>query len=152
YAGQLNQVFMNILSNAIDALEQQENEDSSLNSSESREFCPCLMPQIAIRTAVVSLPSRAETRLQEEQHCSRFVEIRIADNGPGIPEAAQDRLFDPFFTTKPVGKGTGLGLSISYNIVTEKHNGRFSFVSQRGRGTEFAIAIPLEQSTLVETR
>jgi signal transduction histidine kinase len=76
---------------------------------------------------------------------SNYIEIRIADNGPGMPEAVRKRLFDPFFTTKPVGKGTGMGLSISYQIVTEKHRGSLVCNSKPGCGAEFIIQIPLRQ-------
>ncbi|MBD2385943.1 PAS domain S-box protein [Cylindrospermum sp. FACHB-282] len=120
YAGQLNQVFMNIIANAIDALEEA--------VAGGKKFTPW----IKIRTQVV------------EQN-QNYVVISIADNGAGIPDAAKQRLFDPFFTTKPVGKGTGMGLSISYQIVTEKHGGSLNCVSELGQGTEFAIAIPLVQ-------
>ncbi|MEM9543411.1 MAG: PAS domain S-box protein [Cyanobacteria bacterium P01_E01_bin.42] len=121
YAGQLNQVFMNILSNAIDALEERDTD----RSYEDIEAQPST---ISIRTQIVS-----ESDLQ----------IRIADNGSGIPEHIQSRLFDPFFTTKEIGKGTGLGLSISYQIVTEKHGGTLECISAPGQGTEFLINIPL---------
>ncbi|MCT7954989.1 ATP-binding protein [Laspinema sp. D3] len=80
-----------------------------------------------------------------------FVMIRIRDNGYGIPEDLQKQLFDPFFTTKPVGKGTGLGLSISYQIVVEKHGGQLLCFSEPGKGTEFAIIIPLKQPLEVQS-
>ncbi|HEY9880669.1 MAG TPA: ATP-binding protein, partial [Leptolyngbyaceae cyanobacterium] len=114
YAGQLNQVFMNILSNAIDALD------------EAWEKQPNLKPQIVIETKV--------TR-------SNLV-VRIADNGPGISADTQARLFDPFFTTKPIGQGTGMGLSISYQIITERHGGTLTCESGPGEGTVFTITIP----------
>ncbi len=130
YAGQLNQVFMNILSNAIDALE----EDSGGRVQDaSPEDSPESSPQIRIRTEVIN---------------SDWVGIRIADNGPGMTESVRQKLFDPFFTTKPVGKGTGLGLSISYKIVVEKHGGRLNCVSVPGQGTEFIIEIPIRQAAL----
>lgn len=121
YAGQLNQVLMNLLANAIDALEE---------SNRGRSFCDIAAHSntIWIRTA------------QTEQN---RVQITIADNGPGIPESVQSRLFDPFFTTKPVGKGTGLGLSISYQVVTEKHGGKLWSYSTPGKGTQFVIEIPI---------
>jgi signal transduction histidine kinase len=72
--------------------------------------------------------------------------VRIRDNGSGIPSPIKDKIFDPFFTTKPVGQGTGLGLSICYQIV-EKHGGKISVNSQIGEGTEFAIALPLKQTS-----
>jgi two-component system, NtrC family, sensor kinase len=115
FAGQLNQVFMNVLANAIDALE------------EAFENGLCPEPTIRISSAQVN-----ET-----------VVIHIADNGTGIPEAIQSRLFDPFFTTKQVGKGTGMGLSISYQIITEKHGGSLRCISSPGQGAEFVIAIPI---------
>lgn len=116
YPGQLNQVLMNILSNAIDALEERATTDLTFK------------PQIVIRT---------------EQTALSQILIRIADNGPGIPLDAQKRLFDPFYTTKPVGKGTGLGLSMSYSIIVEKHQGQLTCHSQVGQGTEFMITLPL---------
>jgi two-component system, NtrC family, sensor kinase len=117
YPGQLNQVFMNILTNAIDALEELKIKLGIINQ-----------PQIIIRTEIFD---------------KNFVVIRIIDNAGGIPEEVRSRLFDPFFTTKPVGKGTGLGLSISYQIVVEKHGGILKCKSQEGQGTEFWIQIPI---------
>ncbi|MBE9209607.1 GAF domain-containing protein [Nostoc sp. LEGE 06077] len=122
YAGQLNQVFMNVLSNAIDALEYQP--ESATHQH-----------QITIRTIVGEMNKNIPS-----------VVIYINDNGVGIPDAVKNRVFDPFFTTKPVGKGTGLGLSISYQIVVEKHGGSFKCNSQPGQGTEFRIEVPIEQS------
>ncbi|MEH1816419.1 MAG: GAF domain-containing protein [Nostoc sp.] len=123
YAGPLNQVFMNVLSNAIDALEDYTQSQSKSHSS-----------QITILTALGELEGNIKS-----------VVIRIRDNGPGIPEAMKARICDPFFTTKPVGKGTGLGLSISYQIIVEKHGGVFRCDSQPGLGTEFWIEIPIKQ-------
>lgn len=120
YAGQLNQVFMNILSNAIDALD-----DAVADNPE-------LQPAIAIQTEIFN----------------QCVQIRIRDNGTGIPEHIRDRLFDPFFTTKPIGKGTGMGLSISYQIITEKHGGTLECIATEGHGTEFIISIPLSQDVV----
>lgn len=119
YAGQLNQVFMNLLSNAIDALEE-------WTLSKSREERQAHLPKITITTDFNN----------DDQ-----IVIKITDNGPGIPVDIQSRLFDPFFTTKPVGKGTGLGLSISYQIVVEKHGGTMTCSSKPGHGTEFCIMI-----------
>lgn len=121
YAGQLNQVFMNIISNAIDALK----EVRLCGHANKRDAC---------------------ITIQTQQTDTGHVNIHITDNGSGIPETIRDRLFDPFFTTKPIGKGTGMGLSISYQIVTEKHGGRLTCQSQVGEGTTFTIAIPSKQS------
>ncbi|MFB2772207.1 ATP-binding protein [Pelatocladus sp. BLCC-F211] len=122
YPGQLNQVFMNLLANAIDALEE---------SNQGRTFA-----EIASNPNIIHI-STIKTDKQ--------VIISIADNGFGIPEAIRSNLFDPFFTTKPVGKGTGLGLSISYKIVTEKHHGRLFCDTTLGQGTKFVIEIPIRQ-------
>ena len=118
YPAQLNQVFMNLLSNAIDALE-----DSAANSGKAI--------QIRITTEVSG----------ENQ-----VSVRIADNGSGISREVQSKIFDPFFTTKPIGSGTGLGLSISYQIVKESHGGELRCHSELGQGTEFAIELPISQN------
>jgi two-component system NtrC family sensor kinase len=122
YSGQLNQAFMNILTNAIDALDtyNQQRTKDELQSNPSR---------INIRTTLIA---------------DNWITIYIADNGPGIAEQDRVRLFDPFFTTKPVGKGTGLGLSISYQIV-EKHSGKLRCESALGQGAEFMIEIPIRQ-------
>ncbi|MEM1170738.1 MAG: ATP-binding protein [Cyanobacteria bacterium P01_H01_bin.35] len=111
YPAQLNQVFMNIIANAIDAMLESDTQQK----------------QIVIQTEKV-----AEDKVM----------VKIRDNGPGIPPAVKDKIFNPFFTTKPVGKGTGLGLSISYQII-EKHGGKIEVISQPGKGTEFAIALPV---------
>ena len=118
YAGQLNQVFMNIISNAIDALE--ENNIKLANQVNSR---------ITISTSTLH---------------NEWVLISIADNGTGIPQHIQQQIFNPFFTTKPVGKGTGMGMSISYQIITEKHGGKLECHSTPGEGTEFIIQIPIK--------
>jgi PAS domain S-box-containing protein len=149
YPGELNQVFMNILNNAIDALEARMKKDSSLT------------PTIRISTEVLRVGEEtgevgislddlsASSRLPLRAYsCSQSaipfkVIMRIADNGCGISPNIQQRLFDPFFTTKPVGQGTGLGLSISHAIVVKKHNGKLSCKSQLGQGTEFTIELPL---------
>jgi len=111
YAAQLNQVFMNIIANAIDAMVESDIQPK----------------QIVIQT---------------EKVANDKVMVKIRDNGPGIPPEVKDKIFDPFFTTKQVGKGTGLGLSISYQII-EKHGGKIEVISQPGKGTEFAIALPV---------
>ncbi|MDZ8051884.1 MAG: response regulator [Aulosira sp. ZfuVER01] len=120
FPGPLNQVFMNLLANAIDAIEEFINSDFSLGEYQG---------QIKIRTDI------------KEQ--SSGVIIQIADNGIGMTEEVKQRLSEPMFTTKPVGKGTGLGLSISRQIIEEKHGGSICFVSELRKGTEFWIEIPI---------
>ncbi|MGB3508926.1 MAG: ATP-binding protein [Microcoleaceae cyanobacterium] len=126
YCGQINQVFMNILSNAIDALNEKSQEKNI-------QEIPANLPQIKIQTELLN---------------SDWVTIRIADNGTGISEQVKSKLFEPFFTTKEVGKGTGLGLSISHNIITEKHDGKLFCHSELGQGTEFVIQIPIHLKTV----
>lgn len=126
YAGQLNQVFMNILSNAIDALE-------SSNRNDLHDIT--WTPTITICTEVI----------QPENDATPAVCIHIADNGSGIPPQVQAHVFDPFFTTKSVGKGTGLGLSISYQVIVERHSGKLECRSREGQGTEFYIEIPVQE-------
>ena len=130
YASLLNQVFMNILSNAIDALVLKIQESNQAFST-SEQTQPCLEIRTALRDEITTLPK---------------IVISIIDNGPGIPNALLPHIFDPFFTTKPVGQGTGLGLSISYQIIVEKHKGSLKCLSHWGLGTEFKIEIPLRQS------
>ncbi|MCC5620410.1 response regulator [Nostoc sp. CHAB 5715] len=155
YTSELNQVFMHLLNNAIDAIEggvgngewgvgNQFLEEGVRNgewgvrkqSSTPYSLLPFgyahgkPTPQIRIHTEVTDL---------------NMVKIAIADNGPGIEESLRSRLFDPFFTTKPVGKGSGLGLSISYQIIVQKHRGNITCTSSVGQGAEFAIEIPIEQ-------
>ncbi|MBF2065230.1 MAG: HAMP domain-containing histidine kinase [Calothrix sp. C42_A2020_038] len=125
YPGQLNQVFMNILANAIDALEE-------INQKQTSQKTKNHSNRITISTDVVDL---------------NYVEIKIANNGIDIPKNIQKRIFDPFFTTKPVGKGTGMGMSISYQIITEKHGGKLKFTSSLGTETEFIIQIPIQQKS-----
>ncbi len=119
YAGQLNQVFMNILNNAIDAL-LEENQKQTI-------------PTIKISTGITD---------------DQSISIWIADNGPGITADITQQIFDPFFTTKPVGVGTGMGLAISYQVVVERHQGILECRSQPGEGTEFLIQIPLNQKPI----
>ena len=120
FASQLNQVFMNLINNALDALEE---------------------------AAIKEQLTQPEIRITTEVSDSNHVLIRIADNGPGISSENQAKLFDAFFTTKPIGKGTGLGLSISYQIIVEKHKGRLACQSSLGQGTEFLIEIPIRLGT-----
>ncbi|EDX87466.1 ATPase, histidine kinase-, DNA gyrase B-, and HSP90-like domain protein [Synechococcus sp. PCC 7335] len=131
YAGPLNQVFMNILANALDALEDslaQQLEDEAKVSTTTISTDP----KILIKTKVLD--------------AGKQVEIRIADNGLGMPPKIKEKIFDPMFTTKTVGKGTGLGLSISYQIVVEKHQGSLHCDSTPGKGTEFVIILPVRAS------
>jgi PAS domain S-box-containing protein len=121
YAGQLNQVFLNILGNAIDALEESVVKSKTTNNN----------PEIRICT---------------EMPDAQQIVIRIADNGLGVSEQVRPRLFDPFYTTKAVGKGTGMGLFICYQIITERHGGSLSCISFPKKGAEFVIKIPLRQS------
>ncbi len=126
YPGQLNQVFMNILANAIDALHEQIGHRGwAIENTKKDIFKPF---QIRIRTQVID---------------NKWVSIAIADNGSGMKEEVLSKLFDPFFTTKEVGKGTGLGLSISHQIVVEKHGGQLTCNSAPGKGTEFLIVLPI---------
>ena len=149
YAGQLNQVFMNIIGNAIDALEEAM-ETGQWAEGELAPIPYCPSPTLRICTDVKyeqDALMQADSAVSDDssRHPSHIV-IRIADNGPGIPIDVHERLFDPFFTTKEPGKGTGLGLSISYQIVVEKHGGRLKCNSAPGQGTEFAIEIPVSKS------
>ncbi|OUL17379.1 PAS domain-containing sensor histidine kinase [Nostoc sp. RF31YmG] len=138
YAGQLNQVFMNILVNAIDALEEHDQKRSPQEIIENPS-------QITICTEFRE--GEKEIQSGEESYTpnsASSIVIRIIDNGPGITEVVCNRLFDPFFTTKSIGKGTGLGLSISYQIIVERHQGQLECYSTPGH-TEFAIMIPQQQ-------
>ncbi|MEQ9666856.1 sensor histidine kinase [Coleofasciculus sp. G2-EDA-02] len=123
-SGQLSQVFMNLISNAIDAL----NEKAEKAGHRSGSW----QPQIEINTRLVQQDKRD------------WVLVQISDNGTGIAPNIQQRIFETFFTTKPVGKGTGLGLAITHQIVTEKHEGKLFMHSQLGKGTTFEILLPLE--------
>lgn len=116
YASQLNQVFMNLISNALDSVSDLENKESS----------------ILIKTDVFAGKK------------GEMVRIAIADNGPGIPENIKNKIFDPFFTTKPVGKGTGLGLAIAYQIIVEVHGGAIYLNTSPQQGAEFVLEIPIK--------
>jgi signal transduction histidine kinase len=115
YPSQLNQVFMNLLSNAVDALKQSDRPQKN----------------ITITTGVFLANG------------VKFLKVAIADNGPGIPDSVKDQIFNPFFTTKPVGKGTGLGLAISYKIVVDGHGGSIKVAENCGGGTQFFVEIPI---------
>ncbi|MGK7891164.1 MAG: ATP-binding protein [Leptolyngbyaceae cyanobacterium] len=147
YPGQLNQVFMNILNNAIDALEQSSShpqypispDNPSSSYSESHNF--------GDHDHRLSHPCEQYIRIQTQVIDQDSILVQIIDNGPGMVERVRERLFDPFFTTKPVGKGTGLGLSISYQIIVERHQGKLWCESSLGEGTTFNIQIPIVQSS-----
>ena len=122
YAGQLNQVFMNVIGNAIDAIEQRF-KGQSFEEIEANPGRICICTKVSDRDTAI---------------------IEIFDNGSGMPEAVKTQIFNPFFTTKEVGKGTGLGMSISYQIVVEQHKGKLDCVSKVGQGTTFIIEIPIK--------
>jgi len=126
YSGQLSQVFLNLLVNALDALT-----DQAVDRETDNQYLDEWQPQIEITTKVI------------ETEDGKWAAISIADNGPGIPLENQQQIFDTFFTTKPVGKGSGMGLAICDQIVTEKHGGKLKLRSQPGQKTEFEILLPL---------
>jgi signal transduction histidine kinase len=127
HVGQINQVFMNIIANAIDAIEE-----SNAKRLDRDEPLP--------ESAVTICTARSGTD---------WVEIIIADNGTGMPEKIKQHIFNPFFTTKPVGKGTGMGMAISYKIITENHAGKLECQSILGEGTAFSIQLPVTISQRV---
>lgn len=127
YPGQLNQVFMNILSNALDALEEQEKDAELQQNFEN-------LSEITITTEPIGMVDQKP----------EAIAIHISDNGTGMPEETRRKLFEPFFTTKDVGKGTGLGLSISHSIITDKHGGKLTCESEPGKGAKFTIQIPVQ--------
>ncbi len=168
YPGQLNQVFMNILVNAIDALEEsmvngqgsmvngQESmvngQESMVNGQGSMVNSPELL-NMDYGTPVHStgdwlLLTKPQITIRTEVLDNQWVVIRIADNGPGMNPDVIRRIYDPFFTTKEIGKGTGLGMAISYQIIVNRHRGILKCRSQPGEGTEFWIQIPVNCSVV----
>jgi signal transduction histidine kinase len=113
--GEFNQVILNIIVNAAHAI--------------AERYPPTGNPMGVIRVAT--------------RHTTDWAEIRIEDNGCGMPPEVQARIFDPFFTTKPVGKGTGQGLSIAHNVIVVKHRGTLNVASEPSVGTSFIIRVPL---------
>jgi len=138
YAGLLNQVFMNIISNAIDALEMETKElkNRRKEAMENEDYA---------QSSIIFTPNESHSYIQISTEIvgSETALISIKDNGSGIPQELISQVFNPFFTTKPVGQGTGLGLSISYQIIVEKHKGSIRCISQPGQGSEFLIEIPV---------
>ncbi|NJL61219.1 MAG: PAS domain S-box protein [Methylacidiphilales bacterium] len=120
FSGQINQVFMNLLANAIDALDE---------SNAGKTYL-----EIEKKPNIIKITTSAANNL---------FTLRIADNGPGMAEEVRQKLFEAFFTTKPESQGTGLGLSISYQIITEAHAGKLECISSPGNGAEFVIQIPI---------
>ncbi|MBD2012661.1 PAS domain S-box protein [Microcoleus sp. FACHB-53] len=139
YAGQMNQVFMNILGNAIDALEELNDERWQVESYKFEGTQKSKVESLNNNVQPTTPCIRIDTQLKDDN----TVLIRIADNGPGMTAQVQQQIFDPFFTTKSVGQGTGLGLSISYQIIVDKHGGQLKCVSTPGEGTEFWIELPV---------
>jgi signal transduction histidine kinase len=129
YAGQLNQVFMNLLGNAIDALEE---------SNQGRNF-----EEIKAHPNCISI----KTELSND---AQFAIISVKDNGIGMTDEVKQKIFDHLFTTKAVGKGTGLGLAISHAIVVDKHSGTLKVNSSLGNGAEFMITIAVKAKPKVE--
>ncbi|HBE59021.1 MAG TPA: hybrid sensor histidine kinase/response regulator [Cyanobacteria bacterium UBA11366] len=153
-AGQINQVFMNILVNAIDALEDKIKksgmDNKNIEERRSLSVASCVLLQerdseLKNQTCDLDLCPIPTIKIKTDVVDNNRITISISDNGLGMTEDVQRRLFDAFFTTKPVGSGTGLGLTISYQIIVEKHQGKLSFNSEFGRGSEFIIEIPISQ-------
>lgn len=164
YGGKINQVFMNILANAIDALEECSKFQPVPSRSGGSSPDSIGFSESTLDSPLPSLPTDRPAHWPQSPSATRpsiwiytrlinpdWIEVRILDNGDGIRESVRSRLFDPFFTTKPAGKGTGLGLAISYQIVTEHHQGQITCHSIVGIGTEFVVQIPVRQRSLQTT-
>ncbi|MCT7987263.1 GAF domain-containing sensor histidine kinase [Laspinema olomoucense] len=143
YPGQLNQVFMNLFSNAIDAIDGFDGGGNAVSFPGN----PLGDRQITITTAVITQAHLSSDTLLPSQTPNlppgEWVQIRIGDTGCGILPQYQTKIFDPFFTTKPVGSGKGLGLSIAYKIIVDRHHGRLTFQNLPGGGCEFIIELPV---------
>jgi signal transduction histidine kinase len=124
YSGDLNQVFLNLFNNAIDAI----------------------LADYHFRNVSNMNPKKGVIKITTNNLENERIQIRITDNGIGIKPENKPLLFNPFFTTKPIGKGTGLGLSICYQVITEKHGGSLRYVSEVNEGSEFICEIPLRQT------
>ncbi|MEM9090138.1 MAG: ATP-binding protein, partial [Cyanobacteria bacterium P01_F01_bin.53] len=154
-AGHLNQVFMNILTNAIDALRSGPGTSGPDINPQNKEQSS--QPHITIRTSIIQPPIAIPSKSSASASASetgewletKWVQIEIADNGPGMTEAVQKSMFEPFFTTKPVGQGNGLGMSLSYQIITDRHHGKLECASTPGQGTTLKIQLPCHQHKTV---
>lgn len=163
YPNQLSQVFMNLIINAVDAIEEQSKEKRRSGKIWiETEMRPC-SPQEQVSMELISLEElesliEAQSSTQEDaendqtttspvaeltQDAISCISVRIRDNGPGISPEIQEQIFENFFTTKSASRGTGLGLGISHQIITEKHRGRINLKSKPGKGAEFEILLPL---------
>ena len=147
YASELNQVFLNLFNNAIDAFEPKTKNQNNQRNSQS----------LSASEAVESLTNSGLDRTKPDSEPTIWIRteykgentavIRIKDNGPGMTEVVRSRIFEPFFTTKPPRSGGGLGLTSSYQIIVEHHRGKLTCWSELGVGTEFIIEIPVRSQT-----